>query len=71
LLDHAGAEKALIFFLSLPSFFLMAFLSLSDYWQLQGFSKAEADRIAKQQALEDQAEAEAAELYEAGLWNAS
>ena len=49
----------------------MAFLSLSDYWQLQGFSKAEAYRIAKQQALEDQAEAEAAELYEAGLWNAS
>jgi hypothetical protein len=48
----------------------MAFLSLSDYWQLQGFSKAEADRIAKQQALEDQAEAEAADLYEAGLWNA-
>ena len=49
----------------------MAFLSISDYWQLQGFSKAEADRIAKQQALEDQAEAEASELYDAGLWNAS
>jgi CHASE3 domain sensor protein len=71
LLDHAGAEKALIFFLFLLFFSLMAFLSLSDYWQLQGFSKAEADRIAKQQALEDQAEAEAEDLYEAGLWNAS
>jgi hypothetical protein len=63
-----GKRKASLPFLS---FFLMAFLSLSDYWQLQGFSKAEADRIAKQQALEDQAEAEAADLYEAGLWNAS
>lgn len=49
----------------------MAFLSLSDYWQLQGFSKAEADQIAKQQALEAAAEAEASELYDAGLWNAS
>jgi hypothetical protein len=49
----------------------MAFLSLSDYWRLQGFSKAEADRIAKRQALEDQAEAAEADLYEAGLWNAS
>jgi hypothetical protein len=70
LLDHASAEAALSF-LFLPSFSLMAFLSLSEYWQLQGFSKAEADRIAKQQALEDQAEAEASELYDAGLWNAS
>jgi hypothetical protein len=55
--------------LSFLPFFLMTFLSLSDYWQLQGFSKAEADRIAKQQALEDQAEAEASELYDAGIWN--
>jgi len=49
----------------------MAFLSLSDYWQLQGFSKAEADRIATRQAQHDEEAAEAAELNAAGSWNAS
>jgi hypothetical protein len=49
----------------------MAFLTLSEYWQMHGFSKAEADRIAKQQILEAQAEAEASELEDAGVWNAS
>lgn len=49
----------------------MAFLSLSDYWQLQGFSKEEADRIATKQARQDEEEAEAAELNAAGFWNAS
>lgn len=49
----------------------MAFLSLSDYWQIQGFSKEEADRIATRQAQYDEEAAEAAELNAAGFWNAS
>ena len=80
LLDNASAKAALIFLL-LPgklkaslfpfSLFLMAFLSLSDYWQLQGFSKEEADCIATRQAQYDEEAAEAAELNAAGFWNAS
>ena len=57
--------------LFLSSLLLMAFLSLSDYWQLQGFSREESDRIAKRQAQYDKEEAEAAELNAAGFWNAS
>ena len=43
--------------------------TLEAYWQAQGYSPAEARRIAADQIADAVAEAEMAELHDAGLWN--
>jgi hypothetical protein len=43
--------------------------TLADYWQAQGFSRAEALEIEREQIREAERQSEEEALYEAGIWN--
>jgi hypothetical protein len=44
-------------------------VTISEYWQMHGYSKTEADQIEREQILEAMAQADEEAAYDAGAWN--
>lgn len=46
-----------------------SYMTISEYWQSHGYTKAEADRMEREQIKEAERQADREDLYEAGIWN--